>query len=48
MGNIMLDEFGEVKLTDFEYAKSMGDDTIPELRLVSLLHLYVEVLRTNG
>ena len=34
-GNILLDDRGQTKLIDFEYAKQMGDQTIPEMRVVS-------------
>ncbi|KAJ3529563.1 hypothetical protein NM688_g7837 [Phlebia brevispora] len=35
IGNIMLDVTGRAKLVDLEYAKKMGDKSVPELSVVS-------------
>lgn len=38
IGNILIDESGHGRLVDLEYAKRMGDDVVPEFRVVSVFY----------
>ncbi len=40
IGNILIDETGHGRLVDLEYAKRMGDDSIPESRVVSSFYRF--------
>lgn len=46
IGNILIDESGHARLVDLEYAKKMGDDFIPELRVVSVFFVRDRVYLT--
>ncbi|KAJ3545073.1 hypothetical protein NM688_g5672 [Phlebia brevispora] len=44
-GNIMLDELGHARLMDLEYAKRLGDETTPDLRIGTSPFMSAEVAR---
>ncbi|KAJ3543490.1 hypothetical protein NM688_g5849 [Phlebia brevispora] len=44
LGNIMLDESGHARLMELEYAKPMGDETIPDLRIGTSPFMSAEVV----
>ncbi|KAJ3531368.1 hypothetical protein NM688_g7587 [Phlebia brevispora] len=43
MNNVMLDEAGRARLADLEYAKKMGDDSVPEFRVGTVPFMSSEV-----